>query len=213
MQILNNTGSRVVGAIVFAACLTSFPASGVGAPAPQAAQLFKGEGTTAAAVLGEQLINGNSYSVIVDVITDQATDTTTLLLRLRQLYTGGNRTDYWLQGTIPSVDFSVAADLSSATLNTVVNSTATDFNDPDVGSIVGLTIDLTWSATAIGKIVDNEVFDSKDVGSSQTSTHEIYHSVGPHADCTVDGSFAGLAIAGAAGSLDKDANLVVYQTK
>jgi hypothetical protein len=188
-------------------------ASAAEAASPNAATVFRARGTFASANLGEQVINGTSYLVYLTVSQDPATGDTRLLLRAITRYAGASRTEEYIWGSIPAADFTVAADLGSATLSTVVNTTATDFVNDDVGPISGLTIDLTWTAVASGHAITTSVIDYKAIGAAHTSTHEVVHTNGPFAECTVDGSFDALPIAGAVGTIEQDAEMDIYQTK
>jgi len=154
--------------------------------------IFRAQGNNANAFLDGVNINGIGNAVALDVFQDQQTGETSVVLRVFTFYAGGNRTDYFLVGSIPSTDFVIAPDLSSATLTTTVNSSPGQFENPDIGPIAGLVIDLTWSPNASGH--RNESFNFSSGIPGHINFAEKFHQNGTQAYGAMTGSFGAFAI-------------------
>ncbi|MEW6128689.1 MAG: hypothetical protein AB1757_16740 [Acidobacteriota bacterium] len=162
--------------------------TGLQAQSPNAAQIFKAKGQSAFAVLQNIEINGTTYPrVNLTVTHDSNSGTTRLLLQVFDGNLAGNATRHNLSGAIANSDFVLAADLSSATLNTIISTSGNNFNNLEVGAVSNLAINLAWNADAIGTVVDTFVFNVNPVGSNQ-GFRETFHQNGPHAECTVTGA-------------------------
>ena len=177
----------------------------------KAAQVFKANGDSAFANLPGATVNGFGVRTTVQVSRDSAGNTSLLL----RVFDGvpPNRTTYFLSGPIPSTDFVLASDLSSATLNTTINTSPGHFDNADIGSVAGLVISLTWSSDLFGSLVDTSVQTEKSGTSPPQSFRETFHQNGPHADGSVSGMFGSFVVAGAGGSLDRNRTIDVVQEK
>ena len=90
-------------------------------------EVFKGQGTNANTFLDGVSVNGIGNATGLEVFQDPATKDTRLFLRIVS-FGSENRTVYFVDGPIPSADFVIAPDLSSATLNTTINTSPGQFN-------------------------------------------------------------------------------------
>ena len=184
---------------------------GLSAQAPKSPQIVKAQGQTAFAFLPAPInINATNYRINLFVIRDATTGNTMLSLRAIT-GSGGNRTLRFVTGTIPSSDFILAPDLTSASLITTISTSGSNFNNAEVGAF-SLSISLSWSADLIGDSVDTFVFTERAIGSPKTSFRETFHSNGPHSDCTVTGTVGGATINSFA-SLDDNRTIDIVQSK
>jgi hypothetical protein len=131
--------------------------------------------------------------VFLEVFQGPQTRQTSLLLHVFALYGDNNHTEYFLSGVIPSNDFAIAPDLTSATLNTIINTSPGQF-DADIGGIVALVIDLTWSPNASGHRVVTSSFSSGIPGHINFS--ETFHQDGKQAFGPMSGTFGAFDIDG-----------------
>ena len=129
--------------------------------------VFKAQGSSANAFLGGLSINGIGDATSIDVFQNLQTGETSVLLRVFSFPNGfDNRTTNFVFGTIPSDDFIIAPDLSSATLNTAINTSPGNFDNADVGPIVGVVINLTWSPDAFGHLIVTSKFSERIPGTT-----------------------------------------------
>jgi hypothetical protein len=177
------TRAIVVTAFLLLAAL-SHPAQG---QKPINQQVFKASGFNVNTFLQGVSVNGIGNAVFLEVFQDPQTGQTSLLLHVFAFYSGNNHTEYFLSGAIPSGDFVIAPDLTSATLNTTINTSPGQFDDPDIGAIVGLVIDLTWSPDASGHGVVSYSFSTGIPG--QISYSETFHQNGKKAYGPMSGTF------------------------
>src|SRR5215472_12702523 len=91
-------------------------------------QVFKAQGSNVNTFLQGVSVNGIGNGVFLEVFQDQQTGQTSLLLHVFSFFSGNNHTEYFLSGVIPSSDFVIASDLSSATLNTTINTSPGQFD-------------------------------------------------------------------------------------
>jgi hypothetical protein len=154
---------------------------------PITQQVFKAQGNNVNTFLQGVSVNGIGNGVFLEVFQDPQTRQTSLLLHVFAFYGGNNHTEYFLSGVISSDDFVIAPDLTSATLNTTINTSPGQFDDPDIGGIVGLVIDLTWSPNASGHRVVTSSFSSGIPGHINYS--ETFHQNGKQAYGPMSGTF------------------------
>jgi len=175
----------IVGTVLLFLAALARPAH---AQPPIQHSIFRAQGNSAAVFLQGVSVNGIGDAVALDVFQDPQTGDTSLVLHVFAFYAGGNSTEYFLRGSIPSADFAIAPDLSSATLNTTINSSpGGQFDDPDIGPITGLVIDLTWSPIAFGHRNISSNFRSGIPG--QISYSETFHQNGKQTFGPIAGSF------------------------
>ena len=190
--------------------LCAFAPSAVNATPPTTVTIFHGRGASATVFLGGVGINGIGTRTVVTVVRDDTTGDTSLSLSPRS-GPAPNRTVYFATGTIPSSDFVLAPDLSSASLNTVVNTSPGQFDNADLGPISNLVISLTWTSDAFGTLVDTSTFNESTGDTPPQTFRETYHQNGPHAEGSVSGSFDGIAISNQFGSLDQNRSVDVVR--
>jgi hypothetical protein len=149
--------------------------------------IFKAQGFNVNTFLEGVSVNGLGSGVFLEVFQDPQSGDTSLLLHVFAFYPGNTHTEYFLSGTIPSTDFVIAPDLSSATLTTTINSSPGQFDDPDIGPIVGLVINLTWAPDAFGHRNVSSNFRSGIPG--HISFEETFHQNGKVRFGPMSGSF------------------------
>jgi hypothetical protein len=193
--------------------LLTLPILAIGSPAqgqkPITQQVFKAQGNNANTFLQGVSVNGIGNAVFLEVFQDQQTGQTSLLLHVFAFYGDNNHTEYFLSGVIPSSDFVIAPDLTSATLNTTINTSPGQFDDPDIGAIVGLVIDLTWSPNASGHRVVTSSFSSGIPGHINFS--ETFHQEGKQAFGPMSGTFGGFDI-NLFGELNENRSIDIVRT-
>lgn len=180
---------------------------------------IRGSGQTATASIGVAAINGVDYRVSLTVLRDVASGTTTLIIQavlpVPAVPGNPNVTRYTLRGRIASSDFTVAPDLTSATLSTTISTDTTNhyFDNAGVGFIAGLTINLTWTSDTIGNLVDTSVFNGRTVGNPGFAYRETYHQNGPHAEGVVAGTFGTTTVTDRFGTLDANRSFDIFQLR
>ena len=146
-------------------CLLWFVAGTANAQAPtKVHEVFKAKGTGANTVvpIDGVSVNGIGDAMFLEVFQDPASGDTSLFFRVISRPNGiDNRTTYFVGGAIPSADFVIAPDLSSATLNTTINTSPGQFDNAELGPIVGLVINLTWSPDSFGHLVTTSRFTER----------------------------------------------------
>ena len=117
-------------ALISLLCLV---ASAANAQAPtRFHEVFKGQGTNANTFLDGVSVNGIGNAMALEAFQDPATKDTILFLRVISFSTGsGTPTVNFLDGAIPSADFVIEPDLSSATLNTTINTSPGQFDNAE----------------------------------------------------------------------------------
>lgn len=180
-----------------------------------APDVFRGRGESALATMFNVDINGTIYPrVQLNVFRDVASGNTTLVINAFEIPTTfPNRTVHRLAGPIPSADFVLASDLSSAALNTVVTTSGNNFNNAEVGPLAGYAISLSWSADTIGNLVDTYVFNGRTVGNPGAAYRETFHQNGPHAEGGVTGMMGPTTITGAFGTMDANRSFDISQPR
>ena len=151
----------------------------------QNADKYQTNGTTLLAYpLNPVTLDSGTYRIQnVNVVRDNLTGADLLIIRFTAQVP--NHTTYNISGPLPSGALTIAPDLSSATLNTVINTDAGQpFYNPYIGPISGLAINLTWTADMLGKMIDTWNFSYQN---GSYYYHETNHMTGPHAECTVSG--------------------------
>jgi len=195
-------------------------AIGSQAQSPNAAQVFKAKGQAAFTVLSNVEINGTTYFRInVFVTRDVNTSSTRLMLvAFEGNPINNNVTRNNITGTIPDSDFTLAPDLSSANLSTVINTVGNQFNNTRVGPISNLAISLNWTAEAIGTLVDTFVINVTPVGSAD-GFRETFHQNGPHAEGVVTGTVddgndgVNVNTINSFGSLDSNRSIDIFKVR
>ena len=180
-----------------------------------APDVFRGRGESALAILFNVDINGTIYPrVQLNVLRDVASNSTTLIINAFEVPTTfGNRTVNRLAGPIPSAAFVLASDLTSGSLNTIVNTSGNFFNNADVGPLVNYGISLSWSADTIGNLVDTSVFNGRTVGNPGAAYRETFHQNGPHAEGGVNGMMGPTTVTGAFGTMDANRSFDIFQPR
>jgi hypothetical protein len=177
--------------------------------------VFRGRGETALAILFNVDINGTIYPrVQVTVVRDVASSNTTLIINAFEVPTTfPNRTVHRLAGPIPTADFVLASDLTSASLNTTISTSGNNFNNAEVGPLVNYAIDLNWSADTLGNLVDTFVFNGRTVGNPGAAYRETFHQNGPHAEGPVTGMMGPTTITSGFGTLDANRSFDIFQPR
>lgn len=180
-----------------------------------APDVFRGRGESAFAVLFNVDINGTIYPrVQVNVFRDVASSNTTLIINAFEVPTTfPNRTVHRLAGPIPSANLFLASDLSSASLNAVVNTSGNFFNNAEVGPLVNYAISLNWSADTLGNLVDTFVFSGRTVGNPGAAYRETFHQNGPHAEGAVSGMMGPTLISSGFGTMDANRSFDIFQPR
>jgi hypothetical protein len=193
--------------------LLTLPILAIGSPAqgqkPITQQVFKAQGNNANTFLQGVSVNGIGNAVFLEVFQNPQTGQTSLLLHVFAFFGDNNHTEYFLSGAIPSNDFVIAPDLTTATLNTIINTSQGQFDDPDIGGIVGLVIDLTWSPNASGHRVVTSNFSSGIPGHINFS--ETFHQDGKQAFGPMSGTFGAFDIDGF-GELNENRSIDIVRT-
>ena len=173
-------------------------------------EVFKAKGTNANTFLEGVSVNGIGDAMAFEAFQDPITGDTSLFLRVFSFPDGfGNRTQYFLDGAIPSADFVIAPDLSSATLNTTINTSPGQFDNVELGPIAGLVINLTWSPDSVGHLVVTSRFTERIPGT--TIGHwETFHQNGPRAFGPMSGTFGDFTI-DAFGELNENRSIVIVR--
>ena len=173
-------------------------------------EVFKAQGTNANTFLEGVSTNGIGNAMFLEVFQDPATGDTSLFLRVISWPNGiDNRTTYFVGGVIPSADFVIAPDLSSATLNTTINTSPGQFDNAELGPIVGLVINLTWSPDSAGHLVVTSRFTERIPGT--TIGHwETFHQNGPRAFGPLTGTFGDFTIEWF-GELNENRSIVIVR--
>ena len=171
-------------------------------------EVFKGQGTNANTFLDGVSVNGIGNATGLEVFQDPATGDTTLFLRIVS-FGSENRTVYFVDGPIPSADFVIAPDLSSATLNTTVNTSPGQFINDDLGPIVGLVINLTWSPDSFGRLVVTSRLTERIPGTT-IGFWETFHQNGPRAFGPLSGTFGDFTVDWF-GELNKNRSIVIVR--
>jgi hypothetical protein len=173
-------------------------------------EVFKAQGFNANTFVEGVSVNGIGNAMFLEVFQDPATGDTSLFFRLISWPNGfDNRTEYFVAGAIPSADFVIAPDLSSATLNTTINTSPGQFDNAELGPISGLVINLTWSPDSAGHLVVTLRFTERIPGT--TIGHwETFHQNGPRAFGPMTGTFGDFTLQ-SLGELNKNRSIVIVR--
>ena len=173
-------------------------------------EVFKAQGTNAGVFLEGVSVNGVGDAIALEAFQDPATGDSSLLIRVFSFPIGfANRTDHFLRGTIPTADFVIAPDLSSATLNTTINTSPDQFDNAEVGPIAGLVINLTWSPDSFGHLVVTSRFTER-IPRTTIGHWETFHQNGPRAFGPMFGTFGDFTIDNL-GELNKNRSIVIVR--
>jgi len=180
-----------------------------------APDVFRGSGETAMATVFNVNINGTIYPrANVLLFHDAGASDALLIIQVFEIPTDlENSTRHRLTGPISSSDFVLASDLTSGSLNTVVSTSGSAFNNVAVGPLVNYGINLNWSSDTIGNLVVTSVFNGSSVGDPGAAFRDTVHQNGPHAEGGVTGIMGPSTITIGFGTLDSNRTFEIFQPR